>query len=116
MTHTEAPARTAPTERRLVPIINQRKAEDAAPDNLFIHRHASRLRLYYGDEDPRDRPIKGVLWTRCEFNPVDDRRMPTGEPQWKLMHPYRQMLTMAKLHCQVCAEPARTPLGYIFLA
>lgn len=42
--------------------------------------------------------------------------MPTGEPQWKQMHPYRQMATMAKLHCQVCAEPARTSLGFIFSA
>ncbi|MFF8196684.1 hypothetical protein ACF05L_38840 [Streptomyces bobili] len=42
--------------------------------------------------------------------------MPTGEPQWKFMHPYRQMMTMLKLHCQVCAGPARTSLGFIFLA
>ncbi|MFF5160694.1 hypothetical protein ACFY3N_31475 [Streptomyces sp. NPDC000348] len=42
--------------------------------------------------------------------------MPTGEPQWKLMHPYRQMATMLKLRCQVCAGPARTPLGFVFLA
>jgi hypothetical protein len=32
------------------------------------------------------------------------------------MHPYRQMLAMRTLHCQVCFQPARTPLGYIFLA
>ncbi|WP_369228859.1 hypothetical protein AB5J56_00430 [Streptomyces sp. R21] len=31
------------------------------------------------------------------------------------MHPYRQMMTMQALRCQVCAEPARTRLGFIFL-
>ncbi|MER6751490.1 hypothetical protein [Streptomyces fungicidicus] len=100
----------------LVPFITQRKGEDAAPDNLIIERLPSGPQLYYADEDPRDRPMKGILWARCSFNPVDDRRMPTGEPQWKFIHPYRQMITMARLHCQVCAEPARTPLGFIFLA
>lgn len=107
--------RTA-TEPALIPFITQRVGEEAAPDNLIIHRHPSGPRLHYQDEDPRDRPMRGVLWARCEFNPRDERRMPTGEPQWKLMHPYRQMITMQTLHCQVCAKPARTPLGYIFLA
>ncbi|GAA2268444.1 hypothetical protein GCM10010415_37640 [Streptomyces atrovirens] len=103
------------TEPGLVPFITQRKGEDAAPDNLIVYRHPSGARLYYADEDPRDRPIRGILWARCGFNPVDDRHMPTGQPQWKLMHPYRQMVTMTKLHCQVCSGPARTPLGFIFL-
>ncbi|CAM5654244.1 hypothetical protein GCM10010261_63890 [Streptomyces pilosus] len=100
----------------LVPFITQRKGEEAAPDNLIIYRKPSGARLYYADEDPRDGPMRGILWARCGFNPVDDRFMPTGEPQWKLMHPYRQMVTMARLHCQVCAEPARTGLGFNFLA
>jgi hypothetical protein len=60
--------------------------------------------------------VYGVLWARCAFNPLDERYMPIGEPQWKFMHPYRQMITMQALHCQVCARPARTPLGFIFLA
>ncbi|MEU0109056.1 hypothetical protein ABZ313_27405 [Streptomyces sp. NPDC006251] len=104
------------TKSGLVPFITQRHGEEAAPDNLVIYRHSSGPRLYYGDEDPRDRPLRGVLWARCGFNPVDARHMPTGAPQWKLMHPYRQMITMQALRCQVCAEPARTPLGFIFLA
>jgi hypothetical protein len=104
------------TEPGLVPFITQREGEDAAPDNLVIHRHASGPRLYYRDEDARDRPMRGVLWARCEFNPTDDRGMPTGTPQWKLMHPYRQMMTMQTLRCQVCSRPSRTPLGFIFLA
>ncbi|WP_369276007.1 hypothetical protein AB5J55_44275 [Streptomyces sp. R11] len=104
------------TEPGLVPYITQRLGEEAAPANLLIQRHPSGLRLYYRDEDPRDRPMRGVLWARCGFNPVDERHMPTGVPQWKFMHPYRQMLTMQALRCQVCAEQARTPLGFIFLA
>ncbi|WAZ18997.1 hypothetical protein STRCI_008664 [Streptomyces cinnabarinus] len=107
--------RTA-TGPSLIPFITQRQGEDAAPDNLLIFPHASGPRLYYGDEDPRDRPLRGVLWARCGFNPLDGRQMPTGAPHWKLMHPYRQMITMQSLHCQVCAKPARTPLGFIFLA
>lgn len=104
------------TEPRPIPFITQREGEEAAPANLLILQHSSGPRLYYRDEDPRDRPIRGVLWARCWFNPVDDRGMPTGEPQWKLMHPYRQMMTMQTLRCQVCTESARTPLGFIFLA
>jgi len=32
------------------------------------------------------------------------------------MHPYRQLMTMQTLRCQICTAPARTPLGFIFLA
>ncbi|WP_367318088.1 hypothetical protein [Streptomyces sp. HUAS ZL42] len=60
--------------------------------------------------------MRGVQWARCSFNPVDERGWPTGVPQWKLMHPYRQMMTMQALRCQVCAQPARSALGFIFLA
>ncbi|MEV0301342.1 hypothetical protein [Streptomyces prasinus] len=100
----------------LVPYITQRHGEDAAPDNLVITRHSSSPRLYYADEDPRDRDPRGVLWARCEWNPVDAGGRITGEPQWKLMHPHRQMVCMQTLTCQVCARPARTPLGFIFFA
>ncbi|TQE15813.1 hypothetical protein Sipo8835_44440 [Streptomyces ipomoeae] len=108
---------------RLIPYITQRKGEDAAPDNLIILQHAFGPQLHYRDEDPaRDRPMRGqpghlgALWARCAFNPLDEDGMPTGKPQWKFMHPYRQMLTMQALRCQVCTKPARTLLGYIFLA
>jgi hypothetical protein len=37
-------------------------------------------------------------------------------PQWRLMHPLRQRGAMQALRCQVCSEPARTPLGFVFLA
>jgi hypothetical protein len=49
------------TEPRLIPFVAQRKGEEAAPDSLMIYRHASGPRLYYRDEDPRDRPVRGVL-------------------------------------------------------
>lgn len=106
-----------PTESSLIPYITQRKGEEAGPDNLFLREYAKdRFRLHYRDEAPEDRDLRGVLWARCSFNPLDERGRPTGEPQWKLMHPYRQRMTMQMLRCQVCTERARTPLGFIFLA
>ncbi|MGI5143940.1 hypothetical protein [Streptomyces sp. CA-106110] len=108
---------STPAEPGLIPFVIQREGEDAAPANLVLQRLAfGRYRLCYRDEDPRDRDLHGVLIARCAFNSVDERKMPTGKPQWKLMHPYRQMMTMQAMRCQVCAEPARTPLGYVFLA
>ncbi|MFD3618708.1 hypothetical protein ACFWWT_26405 [Streptomyces sp. NPDC058676] len=100
----------------LVPYITQRGGEDAAPENLFIIRHSSGPRLYYRYEDPRDRDPRGALWARCGWNPVDAQGRITGEPQWKLMHPHRQMVSMQTMLCQICSLPARTPLGFIFLA
>ncbi|KAB1141127.1 hypothetical protein F7R91_33490 [Streptomyces luteolifulvus] len=105
-----------PTEPALIPYITQREGEEPAPNNLVIYRQGSGLRLYYRDEDPRDRDLRGTLWARCGFTPVDERKQPTGAPQWKLMHPHRQLATMQMMRCQVCTEPARTLLGYIFLA
>ncbi|MEU1592791.1 hypothetical protein ABZ468_07995 [Streptomyces sp. NPDC005708] len=106
-----------PAEPGLIPFVIQREGEEAAPANLVIDRLAfGRYRLRYQDEDPRDRDLRGVLIARCAFNPVDERKMPTGTPQWKMMHPHRQIMTMQAMRCQVCAEPARTPLGYVFLS
>ncbi|MGV9349446.1 hypothetical protein ACWDSD_32560 [Streptomyces spiralis] len=107
--------RTA-SDTGLVPFITQREGEEAAPDNLIILSSPSgQLRLYYADEDPRDRDLHGVLMARCGFS-MDRRKMPTGRPRWKMMHPHRQMLTMQAMRCQICADPARTPLGFVFLA
>jgi hypothetical protein len=104
-------------ERGVIPFITQRKGEEAGLANLYLlkHRAKDELRLFYGDEDPRDRPLQGMLWARCAFT-MDDQGMPIGEPQWKFMHPYRQMATMLAKRCQICTRPARTPLGWIFLA
>lgn len=104
------------TEPPLVPFVVQREGEEAAPDNLELTTLGpGRYRLRYVDEDPRDRDLRSVLWARCSFGPVDDLGRPTGRPQWRLMHPLRQRGTMQTLRCQVCAEPARTPLGFVFL-
>ncbi|MDG9717039.1 hypothetical protein [Streptomyces sp. DH24] len=110
------PPLTFPNEQSLVPFVTLRRGEEAAPANLHIlrQRDGSRLRLFYGDEDPRDRPVRGILWARCGFS-RDGDGMPAGEPLWKFMHPYRQMATMLAGRCQVCTRPARTPLGYLFL-
>ncbi|WP_229894922.1 hypothetical protein [Streptomyces galilaeus] len=90
--------------------MTQREGKDAAPDNLILLPHTDgRLHLHYLDEDPRDRDLRGVLWARCSFNSPEGQGQPTGRPQWKLMHPYRQMMTMQSLRCQICTNPARTP-------
>jgi hypothetical protein len=105
------------SEAGLVPFIIQRRGEEAAPADLVIHRAApGRYRLHYLDEDPRDRDLHGVLWGRCSFNPLNDHDWPTGEPEWKMMHPFRQRITMQSLRCQVCTQPARTAGGFVFLA
>ncbi|MFJ9662111.1 hypothetical protein ACIRPR_29580 [Streptomyces griseoflavus] len=127
MTHTQAqpPAPIPPhmkakivrTEPPLVPFVVQREGEEAAPDNLLLHTVGpGRYRLRYADEDPRDRDLRGVLWARCSFGAVDDLGVPVGRPQWRMMHPLRQRGTMQALRCQICTDPARTPLGFIFLA
>lgn len=106
------------SEPPLIPFVIQREGEEAAPDNLMLApiEGPGRFRLHYADEDPRDRDLRGVLWARCSFGKVDDLGKPTGKPQWRMMHPLRQRGTMQALRCQVCAEPARTQLGFIFLA
>ncbi|MCT9010323.1 hypothetical protein [Streptomyces rhizosphaerihabitans] len=101
----------------VVPYVTQRKGEEAAPDNLIIRDSGpGRCRLYYADEDPKDRDARGVLYARVGWNSLGNDGMPTGEPQWKFMHPHRQLLTMQNLRCQVCTQPARTRIGLIFLA
>jgi hypothetical protein len=106
------------TEPGLVPYVTLREGEEGAPDTLSIVREwpGNRPRLRYLDEVPDDRDVRGVLWARCSQNRRDDRNMPTGKPRWKLMHPARQRETMQAMLCQVCVMPARTSLGFVFLA
>ncbi|WP_037841960.1 hypothetical protein [Streptomyces sp. NRRL WC-3549] len=105
-----------------IPYITQRRGEVAAPDNLVLRpasnsRGRGRYRLFYGDEDPGlDRDLRQVLWARVSFNPYDERQHPTGDPEWKMMHPFRQRITMEALRCQICKAFATTPLGTVFLA
>ncbi|MFF8978482.1 hypothetical protein ACF08A_16890 [Streptomyces cellulosae] len=118
MTTTRTTRRTTVRpDSRLIPFVIQRENEEAAPDNLRLTPlGGGRYQLRYADEDPRDRDLRGVLWARCGLGPVDDHGQPTGRPQWRMMHPLRQRGCMQTLRCQVCAGPARTPLGWIFLA
>ncbi|MFJ3825285.1 hypothetical protein [Streptomyces nodosus] len=103
------------TEPRLIPYVTLREGEEGAPNNLVIAGRGNQLRLFYADEEPDDRDVRGVLWARCSQTLRDERHMPTGRPRWRFMHPSRQRETMQALLCQVCVRPARTPLGYIFL-
>ncbi|MGW0628504.1 hypothetical protein [Streptomyces sp. NPDC002758] len=106
------------TELGLIPYVTLREGEEAAPSNLAIVREwpSNRPRLRYQDEGPDDRDVRGVLWGRCSQNRRDERNMPTGKPRWRLMHPSRQRECMRAMICQVCVQPARTPLGFVFLA
>ncbi|MFD9503467.1 hypothetical protein [Streptomyces sp. NPDC060035] len=116
LTQTQTKETNRPVRPTAVPFITQRKGEEAAPNNLILLGSHSRYRLFYPDEDPKDRDYRQVLWGRVSFNPVDERRRPTGDPEWKLMHPFRQRITMETLRCQICTDPATTPIGTIFLA
>ncbi|MEK8144015.1 hypothetical protein NKH18_25085 [Streptomyces sp. M10(2022)] len=77
----------------VVPYITQRVGEEAAPDNLVLlpsrgSRGRGSYRLFYADEETSlDRDLRQVLWARVSFTPYDERRRPTGRPEWKLMHP-----------------------------
>jgi len=109
------------TQQAVIPYVTQRAGEEAAPDNLVLRpskvsRGRGHYRLFYADEEPMDRDLRQVLWARVSFNPYDQRQQPTGDPEWSLMHPFRQRVTMERLRCQVCTASATTPLGIIFLA
>ncbi|MFJ8754594.1 hypothetical protein ACIREO_35560 [Streptomyces sp. NPDC102441] len=110
------------TPPAVVPYVTQRVGEEAAPDNLVLlpsrgSRGRGSYRLFYADEETGlDRDLRQVLWARVSFNPYDRRQHPTGAPEWKLMHPFRQRISMEALRCQICMASATTPLGTIFLA
>lgn len=100
----------------LVPYITARGGEEADSflslratyDGAGVHR------LGYWDESTEDRDVRGVLWSRVSQS-IGDDGLPTGDPQWKLVHPARQRETMLRLRCQVCVDSARTPEGILFL-
>ncbi|MGW8889101.1 hypothetical protein [Streptomyces sp. NPDC055749] len=100
----------------LVPYITAREGEEA---DSFLSLRATfdrtgTARLGYWDEGREDRDLRGVLWSRVSQS-IGDDRLPTGEPQWRLVHPSRQRETMLQLRCQVCVGNARTPDGTLFL-
>ncbi|MFF1897239.1 hypothetical protein [Streptomyces sp. NPDC058206] len=101
----------------VVPYITSREGEE--PDSHLALRAtfdgAGRPALGYWDESPEDRDPRGALWGRCSQS-IGLGGLPSGRPQWRLIHPARQRETMTRLHCQVCAGPTRTRDGYPFLA
>ncbi|MGW2962722.1 hypothetical protein ACWDGI_30255 [Streptomyces sp. NPDC001220] len=100
-----------------MPYITGREGE--MPDYLASLRGTygpdGRLHLGYRDEAEGDRDLRGVLWGRCSQR-ISEDNWPTGRPRWRMVHPSRQRECMELLRCQVCAQPARTPSGYLFLA
>lgn len=105
------------TVSRLVPYITAREGEE--PESYLALRAsfdgAGRSALGYWDESREDRDPQGVLWGRCSQS-IGVDGLPSGQPQWRLIHPARQRETMTLLNCQICARPTRTPEGYPFLA
>ncbi|MGC5004832.1 hypothetical protein [Streptomyces sp. DT203] len=105
------------TVSRLVPYITARQGEE--PESSLALRAsfdgAGRSALGYWDESQEDRDPLGVLWGRCSQS-IGRDGLPSGQPQWRLIHPSRQRETMTKLHCQICAGPTRTAAGFPFLA
>ncbi|MGW1728610.1 hypothetical protein ACWCQK_37735 [Streptomyces sp. NPDC002306] len=112
------PARPAsPSTTRVVPYITGREGEH--PDLLASLRSVQgpdgRLQLAYRDESLDDRDLRGVLWGRCSQS-IGLNNLPTGRPRWRMVHPSRQRECMEQLRCQICAQPARTKQGCMFLA
>ncbi|WP_234330398.1 hypothetical protein [Streptomyces acidiscabies] len=102
--------------RTAVPYITCRAGEEPVKHRALSVSYDldSRPRLAYRTELPGDRDLNGVLWARCpQTRGVDG--LPTGEPRWRDVHPVRQRECMQRLLCQVCAQPARTPEGFLFL-
>ncbi|WP_327249868.1 hypothetical protein [Streptomyces sp. NBC_01320] len=105
------------TVSRLVPYITAREGEE--PESYLALRAsfdgAGLSALGYWDESGEDRDPRGVLWGRCSQS-IGLDGLPSGQPQWRLIHPARQRETMTLLNCQICAGPTRTAEGYPFLA
>ncbi|MFF3871958.1 hypothetical protein [Streptomyces sp. NPDC001978] len=108
---------TNPATSRLVPYITSRTGE--RPDLLLSLRTMrgpdGRLQLGYWDELKADRDLRGVLWGRCSQT-IGADGLPIGRPRWRTVHPSRQRECMEQLRCQVCAQPARSHHGVLFLA
>ncbi|MFM9447011.1 hypothetical protein [Streptomyces acidiscabies] len=100
----------------IVPYITCRAGEDPVKRKALCGSWGpdGRPRLAYRTELPGDRDLYDVLWARCPQKRGPDG-LPTGDPQWRDVHPARQRECMQRLLCQVCAQPARTKRGFAFL-
>ncbi|MGW3951180.1 hypothetical protein ACWEKM_09605 [Streptomyces sp. NPDC004752] len=67
--------------------------------------------LAYLHPRPEDRDAHGNLWARMTRPPEDER----GHVLWACMDPLRQRECMEGLLCQVCAKPAETDEGTVFV-
>ncbi|MFE7120486.1 hypothetical protein ACFU99_34170 [Streptomyces sp. NPDC057654] len=107
---------STPNDKIVIPYITTRDGENLG-NRSTLRAHPTRG-LYYTDEVPGDRDLRGVLWARQGHNPRNNRGQPTGRPIYAQVHPSRQRETMYGLRCQICCrEPAsRTDLGFLFLA
>ncbi|MEV0442927.1 hypothetical protein AB0I46_28785 [Streptomyces spectabilis] len=105
-------------QSKTVPYITQRASEvgDLLADLRGAPGPRGRMRLAYRGERPEDRDVRGVLWGRCGQAPRDEHGVPMGEPVWRMAHPARQRQAMQYGLCHVCARPARTAEGLLFLA
>ncbi|MEV0278539.1 hypothetical protein AB0I22_19455 [Streptomyces sp. NPDC050610] len=99
----------------VVPYITTRIGEELGIGTM-LRAHPTQG-LYYADEIPGDRGLRGALWARRLHNPRDNAGQPTGVPLFAKVHPSRQRECMYALRCQVCCrQPGnRTELGYLFL-
>lgn len=97
-----------PTERMPEPWIALRADEQAGLLSELTTRPGNQG-LAYRHERPGDRDIRKVLWARTT-GPM------TGRPDYRHMHPRRQLKAMTQMLCQVCSRRAsRTAEGTLFL-
>ncbi|WP_306324023.1 MULTISPECIES: hypothetical protein [unclassified Streptomyces] len=91
------------TAHTVVPYITIRRTEQAESFLMLGARTEDdgRSRLAHLDEERDDRDLHRVLWARvCQSLGPD--LLPSGDPQWGLVHPSRQRETRLRLRCQVC--------------
>jgi hypothetical protein len=91
---------------RRVPYVTSWTAEACHPLELRACRGHG---IAYAEELPSDRDGEGVLWCRMPSRPGE------GSPVFATVHSLRQRLAMAGLLCSVCAAPAGSPDGAVWL-
>ncbi|MFI5753119.1 hypothetical protein ACIBBE_46655 [Streptomyces sp. NPDC051644] len=100
------------TASRLVPYITAREGEE--PESHLALRatfdSAGRSALGYWDETQEDRDPRGVLWGRCS-QLIGRDGIPSGRPQWRLIHPARQRETMTRLSLSDLRRPYQNTGG-----
>ncbi|MGW8375381.1 hypothetical protein [Streptomyces sp. ODS28] len=111
-------ARRLSKRPEVVPYVAAREGEYGEREAMLgirIARTGNPAGLRYLNEEPRDR-YRGMLWARRSQNPGHDR-MPTGRPQFAMVHPSRQRESMDTMLCQVCiaARASHSAQGWLFV-